>query len=76
MTDLKLKIRTATPTDFPAIAGLLNAVWPDQPVSVQGLYAFRPIPVQSEATRLYVHLPERVFLPAPYGQINPQTARV
>jgi mycothiol synthase len=37
MTDLKLKIRNTTPTDFPVIAEVLNAVWPEQPVSVQGL---------------------------------------
>ena len=32
-----LSIRPATPTDLPSIAALLNAVWPEQPVSVQGM---------------------------------------
>ncbi|ULH14901.1 GNAT family N-acetyltransferase [Deinococcus sp. KNUC1210] len=30
-------IRPATPADFPAIAEVMNAVWPDQPLTVQGL---------------------------------------
>ena len=30
-------IRPATPADLPAIAEILHQVWPEQPVSVQGL---------------------------------------
>ncbi len=37
MTDPNLSIRPATPADLPALVALLNAVWPEQPVSVQGL---------------------------------------
>lgn len=30
-------IRPATPADLPAVVAILNAVWPEQPVSVQGM---------------------------------------
>ncbi|WP_407540710.1 GNAT family N-acetyltransferase [Deinococcus radiomollis] len=37
MTAPSICIRPATPADLPALAALLNAVWPEHPVSVQGM---------------------------------------
>ncbi len=34
---MTVSIRPATPADFPAIAGVMNLVWPDRPVSVESL---------------------------------------
>lgn len=67
-----LHIRPATPADLPMLAGLLNAVWPEQPVSVQGLrheedsQSASPLPLKRG--RLLAELEEQVVGYAEYEQ--------